>query len=243
MAAGCRASNLQSTVMEACPESLEKIFQRVEEETERRAQEQSPSPPESPEKTLKVKSRHRGSVSISRFGQLSDDFTQVFNATRSATPTPSRISPLAERSRFFTKNRSVDSLTSDKHSDDEDGLSEDSHHVTQMQQIVGRKTTISRAIGGLIPGRLSHTRSRSIIDTAVDSSMVIGVFVEEEATTENAPDDLPPRSGSVMVVHSLRNQPSRCSFRRTSLMAKAKEFTQKFRRRSNAELSVTHLTS
>ncbi len=112
-----------------------------------------------------------------------------------------------------------------------------------MQQIAGRKTTISRAVGGLIPRRLSHARSPSIVDTVIDSGMVIGVSVEE-ATTENAPDDLPSCCGSVMVVHSLRNQPSKCSLsRKTSLMAKAKELTQKFRRRSNAELSVAHLTS
>ncbi len=76
----------------------------------------------------------------------------------------------------------------------------------RCNRLLAVKTTISRAVGGLIPRRLSHARSPSIVDTVIDSGMVIGVSVEE-ATTENAPDDLPSCCGSVMVVHSLRNQP------------------------------------
>ncbi|KAK0240637.1 hypothetical protein EDD85DRAFT_826015, partial [Armillaria nabsnona] len=181
----------------ACPESLKKaciLHSMVEEETERRAQEKfgDRSPP----------GRLAGDHSQS---QLSDDFTQVFDASRSATPTPSRMPPLAEWSRLFTK----------------------SHHITQMQQIASRKTTISNTVDGLISRRLSHTHSPSIVDTVIDSGMVIGLSVEE-GTTENTPDDLPSCCGSVKRVVLFvpsRARTSTSLSRKASLMAKAKELT------------------
>lgn len=132
------------------------------------------------------------------------------------------------------QNHSADSLASDNLSDD-DAHTEDAHHVTQMHQIVGRQNTLSRAVGGLIPRRLSRARSASVV-AQDNSTMVIGVSVVE-ATTEHALGDAP--SVPSTVVHTLRTQRSTSSLSRTdSLLDRALGLTKKLRRKSKISSST-----
>ncbi len=120
-------------------------------------------------------------------------------------------------------------MASDNLSDD-DANTEDVHHVTQMHQIGGRQNTISRAVGGLLSGKLGRARSSSVVQGTPSSNMVIGVSVEE-ATTEHAPGDDGP--GTRTVVHTLRSQRSTNSLtRKESLMERARGLTKKLRRKS-----------
>ncbi|KAF9016111.1 hypothetical protein BDZ89DRAFT_1075907 [Hymenopellis radicata] len=124
---------------------------------------------------------------------------------------------------------------------DDDANSEDAHHVTQMHQIGGRQNTLSRAVGGLLAGRLGRARSASVVQSSPTSNMVIGVSVEE-ATTEHAPGDDAP--GPQTVVHTLRSQRSTNSLtRKESLMDRARGLTKKLRRKSVLMLSPVTPTS
>ncbi|KAJ7180895.1 hypothetical protein C8R46DRAFT_1345107 [Mycena filopes] len=151
----------------ACPDPLEKIFQRVEEQNERRAQQEevldtlSNTIPRVESSDNLKKSRRRGSISISRFGQLSSSDHVGSDGTASAGPMTPALSDIAAKSPFFQaqlKNNSVTSFASGGSADD----AEDDQHVTHMHTIAPRQS-ISRALGGLIPlpRRLSRARSAS----------------------------------------------------------------------------------
>jgi len=228
--------------MDGFPEPLEKIFQKVEEENERRAQEAVASgSTESTELNQnavtptanQAKKRRRGSISITRFGQLADDSLKGSQGP----PTPT-LSTIASRSALYqlqAANESTKSFASgaSAHVDDEGAHLED-NHVTQMHQIAGRQS-ISKTIGSLLPRRLSRTRSANIL--VGEANVMIGVSVEE-ATEESAEG----AEASQTVIHApgaLRNQPSRLTMAgsspaRNNWVAKAKGFTQKFRRKSKA---------
>ncbi|KAJ7710316.1 hypothetical protein B0H16DRAFT_639754 [Mycena metata] len=88
----------------ACPDPLEKIFQQVEAQNERRAQQEevldtlaSTLLPRVESSDNLKKSRRRGSISITRFGQLSpsDD------GTASGGPMTPALSDIASKSPFF----------------------------------------------------------------------------------------------------------------------------------------------
>ncbi|KAF5386028.1 hypothetical protein D9615_002325 [Tricholomella constricta] len=221
-----------------CPEPLEKIFQKVEEESERRAQEDVAqaielNKNEGASAAKQAKNRRRGSISITRFGQLADESSKLSQGP----PTPT-LSTIASRSAFYQAQAANDSTKSfasgaSAHLGDEDAHVED-NHVTQMLHIAGRQS-ISKAMGGLLPRRLSRARSTNIL--VGEANVIIGVSVEE-ATVESTEGV----EASQTVVHApgaLRNQPSRLTMAgsspaRNSWVAKAKGFTQKFRRKSKA---------
>ncbi|THV06182.1 hypothetical protein K435DRAFT_23489 [Dendrothele bispora CBS 962.96] len=228
------------------PESLEKIFQRVEEESARKAREEkeserhehvdrikalSPTPSTS---SLKARSRRRGSVSITRFGQLDDLINQSSGPESIPTPpkSPSVVSTLAAQSNFYRhhgENSSYDSLNSNDNQGDE-AHTEDAHHVTQVHRIAPRQS-ISRAMGGLIPRRLSRA-SRQVI-TEASGDMVIGVSVEA-ATVEAAPGVEDQVQATVHAPgRTLRPKASRSSLASLGSsggwLHRAKGFTDKFR--------------
>ncbi|KAF9460722.1 hypothetical protein BDZ94DRAFT_880937 [Collybia nuda] len=234
--------------MDACPEPLEKIFQKVEEESERRAQEEIASAraetsgsggKAGSSATRKARGRRRGSISITRFGQLADDASKGSHGPS----TPNTVSAIATKSPFYReqlKNESTSSFASGGSAYfDENGHIEEDSHVTQMRQIAGRQS-ISKAVGGFLPRRLSRARSANVIATG-DGNMVIGVSVEE-ATVESE-EGVETSRASVHAPGGLRNQASRLSMAgsspaRSSWVAKAKGFTQKFRRKSKTDRAV-----
>ncbi|KAF5355451.1 hypothetical protein D9758_006291 [Tetrapyrgos nigripes] len=242
------------------PESLEKIFQRVEEESERRAQEEkgletpqlgdrlkalSPTPSSS---SLRTRSRRRGSVSISRFGQL-DELTRKPSSDNISIPpkSPTIISTLAAQSTFYKhhgENGSYDSVNSVEE-EDERAHAEDAHQVTQVHRIAPRQS-ISRTVGSLIPRRLSRASRQVIAETNAAGDVVIGVSVE--AATVEAEGGAGEAVQATVHAPGLRPKASKASL--VSLgsgsgggwLHKAKSFTGKFRRKSKPVLTTDSVT-
>ncbi|KAI0644982.1 hypothetical protein C8Q79DRAFT_744395 [Trametes meyenii] len=274
---------------------IEQIFQKVEEETERRAQEQlefeeqaaqsrvaSPAPqavpPAAPAAVSVVpvrdgpRDRRRGSISISRFGQATDLTTQT-NDSPSALPsrTNSVIINAGKTGAFYQAQKYAGSADSFADSLDGGHAHEDAREeegVTQMETIAG-KVSIGKAVGGLIARRLSRSRTRSRDILATPSGLVIGVSVEETEVEHGEDEadalDKPTTPHGTSFVYAqadgLRSRRSTVSMpgtgssntsesatgvaagagqeRRLSAagwVAKAKDLTKKFRRKSMAVL-------
>ncbi|KAJ7455378.1 hypothetical protein B0H11DRAFT_1819581 [Mycena galericulata] len=225
---------------------LEKIFQQVEEQNERRAQQEEVE--DSVANTItrvdssdNLRKRRRGSISITRFGQLSSS-DHVSDGSSGGPMTPA-LSDIASKSPFFqaqlkSQNGSQTSFASGG-SADEAHDEEDDHHVTHMQTIAPRQS-ISRAVGGLFPRRLSRARS-SVLPTSREpgNNMVISVA----AATVELPEDAEPATTVVHAPGALRNQTSKtsiaASLNKTTWGTRAKEFTKKFRRKSKVGLATT----
>lgn len=118
---------------------------------------------------------------------------------------------------------------------------EDDHHVTHMHTIAPRQS-ISRAVGGFFPRRLSRARSSVLPTSTRDAggNMVISVA----AATVELPENAEPAPATV--VHApgaLRNQSSKSSIAtspgssKPTWAARAKDFTKKFRRKSKIGLA------
>ncbi|KAJ7145986.1 hypothetical protein C8R44DRAFT_4924 [Mycena epipterygia] len=227
-----------------CPDPLEKIFQQVEEQNERRAQQEAQDAGEGAD-TLGLsraessdnlrRSRRRGSISITRFGQLasSDD-------SSSAGPKTPALSDIAAKSPFYQaqlRNNSQTSFASAASAADDE---EDAHHVTHMHTIAPRQS-ISRAVGGILRPR--RARSSVLPGGAGGVGVVVGV-----ATVELPADAARPAT-SVHAPGALRSQASRGSVlsARTPGAAEpdggqgtswatraAQKFTKKFRRKAGA---------
>ncbi|KIK05765.1 hypothetical protein K443DRAFT_130203 [Laccaria amethystina LaAM-08-1] len=165
------------------------IFQQVEEESERRAQEELETQKltrealqqKDTDATIKqIKSRRRGSVSISRIGQLVEE----------SLPSPNRLTKIASNSPFYQAqiaNASDNSIASGASAfSDDNAHAEDQTQVTQMHRIAGRE-----GLTKIIPRKLSRAHS-AVIPSTADGSMVIGVSVQEAtcscAREYSAPD-------------------------------------------------------
>lgn len=140
----------------------------------------------------------------------------------------------------------------------------DEEQVTQMETIAGR-VSLGKAMGGLIARRLSRSRTRSRDILATPSGLLIGVSVEEATTEaehgEEDSLDAPHTPNGTAFVYAaqadgLRSRRSTVSMpgtaapgegagpapgqeRRLSAagwVAKAKDLTKKFRRKSMAVL-------
>ncbi|KAG6866688.1 hypothetical protein C0991_000798 [Blastosporella zonata] len=219
---------------------LEKMFQKLEEESEQRAREDAGKHVEAKEVKLvgmssQVKIRRRGSISITRFGQLAD---QSSKASSSGTHTPT-LSTIASNSAFYQlqsapslKNNSSKSFASGASAHLDEDAHQEEDHATQMLHIAGRQT-ISKAVGNFLPRRLSRARSANIL--VADANVVIGVSVEEATVVFTGGAE-----AAQTVVHApgaLRNQPSRLTMAgsspaRSSWVHKAKSFALKLRRKS-----------
>ncbi|CDO77587.1 hypothetical protein BN946_scf184936.g12 [Trametes cinnabarina] len=222
------------TSADARTEFIEQIFQKVEEETERRAREQlqyeleeqarqsrvgspalaSPVLPLAPAApvavsivgmgaTTRERDRRRGSISVSRFGQIvAADGQDIANTSAVPSRTNSVIINAGNTGAFYQAQRyagSADSFASSRssssarhprpHPRHAHAHDEDLEQVTQMATIAG-KVSIGKAVGGIIARRLSmsrsRTRSRDILTSP--TGLVIGVSVEE-ATTEVEDED------------------------------------------------------
>ncbi|KAJ7231892.1 hypothetical protein B0H12DRAFT_1239790 [Mycena haematopus] len=247
----------------ACPDPLEKIFQQVEERNERRAMQEDVESKDNVSATIPrvesseniKKGRRRGSISITRFGQLST--SDATSDGSSIGPTTPALSDIAAKSPFFRqqlKNGSQTSFASGgSAADDAEAHHEDDNHVTHMHTIAP-KQSLSRAMGGFIPRRLSRARSvlpgsggGGGLDTR-DMSMVIGVSVA--AATVELPEDAEVAATVVHAPGALHHRQSKASIggaseplndnnkvvANSSWAARAKHF-MKFRRKSKVPLS------
>ncbi|TCD69418.1 hypothetical protein EIP91_007765 [Steccherinum ochraceum] len=256
---------------------IEKIFERVEAESERRAAveetkaaaadeeeasqmeaeaDDSVPSPVSPNGTITAASsvaaarqRRRGSVSVSRFGMVTDAIPEpvaVSTITTSLSPStrPSRSSsivlPAPKMYNVQPNHGSADSLASML--EDPSLQVEDHGHSTTMATIAG-KQSISKAISQ----RLSRarTRSRDVLTSTANSSVIIGVAVQE-ATVEHHEEEHGDEVPNATVVSATVEGPNDHLKRRrstpklesqSSWMAKAKELTNRFKRKSMAALS------
>ncbi|KAF8918093.1 hypothetical protein CPB85DRAFT_1282499 [Mucidula mucida] len=212
-------------------ENFEKLFRRVEEETERRAWEQrhreEADPFEDEEASQEVKDKRRASVPPSQLTRLSDELSEMINTRNSR-----RLSTIPPQ---FCTRRSLDSLAS-PHWQAEKADKVCSLRSAPQVAIARQSSTLSRTVGNLLPRRLAgRPRSLSAADVlppAPPSKMVIGVSVEK-ATSSDHRDPLPPPT-----VHApgLRSRQSKTSLKSTdSLVGK---FAKKFRRKSKSVLST-----
>ncbi|KDR66533.1 hypothetical protein GALMADRAFT_1143285 [Galerina marginata CBS 339.88] len=253
--------------MEGCPESLEMIFQKLEEESEQRAEEHlntktpglevNGEPIENSGLSIsakKVRERRRGSVSISRIGQLPISEEDVVSSN--SIPSSPTLLNIASKSPFYQSQIANDSTTSiasgaSAFSNDH-AHTEDDSHVTQMQHIVGKASISAK----MFPRRLSRSQSAGVIPTmgtiSTDPPVIIDVIVQE-ATVKSSPEPDDMEGGMVtksrranVSVHAsgtLRHQSSRSTIPRVTLsntsswFAKAKSFTQKFKRKRKSSIS------
>lgn len=235
--------------MSGCPEKLEKMFQQIEEASERRAREleeqehitalcDPASRSITPASLRTRRDRKRGSISISRFGQLSD--------TQSGPNSPG-FTPIAAKSPFYQaqaaamSNASFASGASDLY--DEGAYTEDHTQVTQIQQIAG-KPGLTKAVTKILPRRLSRTKSASFLTPVAEANLVIGVSVQESTLTETIPTVDAVRLGTTVTVSApgskLHNKASRRTLSTDGTgikwLARARSFTQNI----NSKLKPKH---
>ncbi|KAM6502871.1 hypothetical protein JOM56_002848 [Amanita muscaria] len=250
---------------------LEKLFQQVEEESERRAQTLSvvaaatgrPSTAETALTTVSecdmtpasisqgnnsttTARRRGGSVSVTRFGQLSLEDRQ--GSSQSITPSiiVSKLPSFYQAQ--LAKNDSFDSLIYDKPDEDvhEDYHAEivDDNVVTQVFRSSTR-TNLTKAMGDLIPRRLSRSNSEHGIPNLAREPTVIVDIQVERATVEVTAEDSeePVRGATVHAPNSIQRRASAnnllgtATSTRAAWIAKAKDFSLKIRQRSKTVLS------
>ncbi|KAI0254411.1 hypothetical protein BJV78DRAFT_1152182 [Lactifluus subvellereus] len=188
------------------PDAFEEIFLKLEEESERRAMQAEEAAPSSSipdvavaaRRTARRKPRHRGSVSISRFGHIEDATQQ----TTPSSPQPSTASvrgltTFAQLYGAQSDNHSADSLTSMSSSFGDDAArSAESEHVTQVHRIAGRQS-LPRSVGGILQRTFPRSRSKTGLSSGgVDTNVVIGVVVEEDHVEEPDSRETPSRPAS-----------------------------------------------
>lgn len=238
-------------ISSGCPEPLERIFRQVEEESERRAEEEQLRAVRmalAKVEDSKVKTRRRGSISISRLGQFVTPEETSVPTPRDGSQTPStpkRFSSLASSSPFYQSqiaNASTSSIASGASAFSNDHAHiEDPDQVTQVQQIAPKQSIASK----MIPRRLSRARPPMV----TSGDPIIGVSVQETTVHSSAPSEEggdSPTSvtrATVTSVHAgLRSQPSRASLSGTTSsgssggwVSRARGFTQKFRRKTKQD--------
>jgi len=181
-------------------EKLEQAFRDAEKASERRLEEEeeeeeaSPAPLGGIAGNLNAlgaaKKRRRGSISISRVGTHPD-----FAALQTDTPTPPTVGgnsspvPWAPSTPYHLQSGSASSLTSEEESEVDHAAEE--NHVTQKQTIIGRRNTISKAVGSVFSRTLPRMRSMHALTDIAQDGLVIGVNVQESTTEEKKSEEAP----------------------------------------------------
>lgn len=255
-------------------DALEQIFRRVEEESERRAlveemaetstrRQGTPLPsgsitptfqqPGDSEGTYGItlkseRSRRRGSLSISRFGQIPENSVDVAPGQTGVSRSASAVSSLVLKSPLYAQPPlpSVDSFGSEEEPH-ETGLIDD--HVTQMRHISG-KPSISKTVGGMISRTISTRRSKNNLKVVSSHNLFIGVSVteheqEQEASElENESEGAKGLVVTTATVHApLKKQPSKRNVgspvveEQGDWISRARKFGRKIRRKSQAWLN------
>lgn len=253
-------------------DALEQIFRRVEQESERRAlveemaerRQGTPLPTgniipvfqppvdgeDASASVLKSeKSRRRGSLSVSRFGQIPEDSVDVTPGQTGVSRSASAVSSLVLKSPLYAQPPapSVDSFGSEEEAH-EAGVIDD--HVTQMRHISG-KPSISRTVGGMISRTISTRRSKNNLKVVNSQNLFIGVSVtEHERELEASELENEPEAAKKLVVTTtvhapLKKQPSKRNVGTPTAemegedgwVSRARKFGQKIRRKSQAWLN------
>lgn len=257
-------------------DALEQMFRRVEEESERRAlveemaeistrRQGTPLPPgtiipashklgngeDTNTGTLKSeRSRRRGSLSVSRFGQIPENSVDVAPIQTGVSRSASAVSSHALKSPLYAQPPapSVDSFGSEGEPH-EVGVIDD--HVTQMRHISG-KPSISKAVGGMISRKISTRRSRNNLRVVSSQNLFIGVSVTEHeqeleaSELENETEAAKKLVVTTATVHApLKKQPSKRNVGSPvpkeedegDWIGRARKFGRKIRRKSQAWLN------
>lgn len=129
------------------------------------------------------------------------------------------------------QNDSFDSFVPGSKYDDDDEEIEGDDLIAHVYG--STRGGLSKAVGDLLPRRLSRSCSEQVISKSVmEPPMVVGVHVEE-ATVELTTEELP-----CATVHATNSARKRASGPPSSTwMEKAKDLTQKLRQRSKTVLS------
>ncbi|KAA1470444.1 hypothetical protein DENSPDRAFT_836240 [Dentipellis sp. KUC8613] len=243
------------------PEALEKIFEKLEAESERRAREEEQelySPPSSLSRRTSAVQRkqRRSSISISRYGQVDNP------SQKAAFSVPSTPSYSASTSFYKAQSHvhSTDSLSS-VGSAETANCRRESDHTTQVQRIAG-KQSISRSVGGMLSRKLSRSRSKASLTSGLDQpGVVIGVIVEEKTALATVTSEEHARPESRATAYgpprgTLKNQASRYTIAGGSetvdaemdtedggWVSRAKDLSKKIKRRSRALLTTERTTS
>ncbi|KAL0955723.1 hypothetical protein HGRIS_001940 [Hohenbuehelia grisea] len=243
--------------MDSCPEPLEKIFLKVEAEREQRAKEEEEAvqqaraqhdaqdandvPRETRSTIPAPRERRRGSISISKFGELAPGGVSDL-APSPATPTLPSIP--AGKATFYQvqTTHSMDSFSSAHLG--EAAKTEDDHQVTQVEQIPARQS-ISKAVESLLPRRLSRSRSSTVTAPLPEmNGLVIGISVEE--ATAEAQEDHPPVRAVAFSSAIPRGKSVKAAFSDFTMSGgnwvdRTKASIRKFRRKSTPVLKETVL--
>ncbi|PFH47476.1 hypothetical protein AMATHDRAFT_6694 [Amanita thiersii Skay4041] len=244
------STTLPTTMMEDPMAPLERLFQQIEEERERLAEiEYQINATDSMEGLTEIAvdvsrsnstRRRGGSVSVTCFGQLAPSHS------RGGTHTPSSPSAIASRLPFYQAqlaNASFDSYLSADKTDDENALEEETH-ITQVYEVSCRNS-LSKAMSEFLPRRLSRSLSTQIVPSATkETSVVIGVSVEEATVEVTDGDSEELTRATVHAPNSTRNRTSRLTLSgsnvtRPAWVTKAKDITEKVRRRSKTLFSTS----
>ena len=91
----------------------------------------------------------------------------------------------------------MDSLSDVSFFGDDTGLSAESDHVTQVHRIAGRQS-LPRSVGGILQRTLTRARTNDCLSSGgINTSVVVGVVVEEDHVEEAEPREGLPRSAMV----------------------------------------------
>ncbi|KAI0314633.1 hypothetical protein OF83DRAFT_1285434 [Amylostereum chailletii] len=210
-----------ATTVDSHPEALEKIFQKLEAESERRAREEEGTG--SLGGTRSQKQRRRTSVSISRFGQVDDPSLRTTTFSLPSTPAALTTPPMYTASQHHVQ--SSDSLESTSTIEGTPEWRRESEHVTQVHRIAARQS-ISRSVGGILQRTLSRSRSKNSLTSVGIDNVIIGVVVEENATVEHREDEHDvPRPESRAMVYAHESEPAQQQQQQRHLRTQASRMT------------------
>ncbi|KAF9645393.1 hypothetical protein BDM02DRAFT_584057 [Thelephora ganbajun] len=194
------------------------------------------------------KARRRGSLSVSRFGQIPEHSVDIALGQSGISRTASAVSSLALKSPLYAQPPapSVDSFGSEEETHEVGPIDD---HVTQMRHISG-KPSISKTVGGMISRTISTRRSKNNVKVVNSQNLFIGVSVtehERELEASELENESEAAKGLVVTtttVHApLKKQLSKRNLRGFAIeeqgdwMSRARKFGQKIRRKSQAWLT------
>ena len=147
---------------------------------------------------------------------------------------------------FVAQNPSADSLSAESIYGDDAGLSAENDHVTQVHRIAGRQS-LPRSVGGILQRTLTRSWTNGdLTSNGLNTSVVVGVVVEENHREEPEPREGQPRRAMVYAPSAPRPQATRratipgAEKRGTSWRSRAGELFRRKARPSRSTLwSVT----
>lgn len=110
---------------------------------------------------------------------------------------------------FVAQNPSAETLSAESIFGDDAGVSAENDHVTQVHRIAGRQS-LPRSVGGILQRTLTRSwTSGDLTSNGVNTSVVVGVVVEENHREEPEPREGQPRRAMVYAPSTPRPQATR----------------------------------